>query len=1467
AGPAGAGKDRLLAELRALRQASGGVRFAAGRCSPAGGAYQPFDEAVRALTDERPPWRAEREGATSRSALFGACAAFFARLARGGPLAVHLADWHHADPASRALLEHLLKAAPPGRVAFLVSQREPAGAYVLPPLDAPSAGALAAAMLGGARLAPDLAAELHRLSEGNPLYLEGILARTLDLGLLAPSDEGWRPSRPLAAHALPFNLAEALRERLSGQSPEAAHLARTLAVVGHAADPAWLAPASDLAPDSFGRALDDLEAVGLVWLRDGRVEFAQSALAEAISQGLPEADRVAIGRRIVLALEDALSPEGREQDPVAAEDLARHSWAWDPAGRGLRYGLAAARQHLRIYAVDRAREFLGTGLAYLEGEAADPAVARLEPAFCELAADADRHSGSFEAARARYAALLDRLAEDDPRRPRALASLGLACQSLSAYEQALGAFEQAVAAARAQGDVTQELRALTSGARLAYLDGDTARAGRSARAAVARAREAGSDTYLAEALALLGYLMAMADPAAAPMGLEILAESLSIRRGAGDLVAVADSLMFMGNAQLAAGRPLDALRRFSENLQICRDTGAGAEDAITALLNIALARLDLGAFHEGAGGAREAQAAASEAGNRDLIVYAKVIEAVAGAQTGDLARAWRLLDEALAVARELESPYLEAAALAIGGEAHLAAGAALRARDDLARARTLAADVGTGEFTARILAQQAEAHLLLAEYGAAREALADLETLAAALGPCSGGARWRLLRGELARRLGDCAEAEGWFGQALDLAEQLGMMHVAAQAALGRGRARADCGRHDAAREDLLFAQRTAARSACPHLLIDSLLALARTTFDPAEARRYQEMAEGHLAPLLSRLGAEERARYLALGERRTSHGAPGARVPPELEALLPLLDRPLRDLLAGVAGTGPAALPVDELLGRLLAAEPDPDLVLARTLEVARVRFGAERCLAVVKDGGELGVRAMHPDSEDLLRFSRSFIDMALAQDRTMWTVDALADPRLSATASVASLEMRAIACTPVRADGRPVGALYLDWSDPSGGLSDAGRREFETLAGMAGVCLAQAELRSSLAQRSERLEMAGELSAALAHALEFDTLLELALRHCMRISGAQSGCVLVGPDLAPRIARDAGGNPVEGMHVSNGARDRLLREQAAFALIDAEAESLSASVAAAGLRSVMAVPVHVGGQLRGAFYLASEVSVRGFGPRDLALLEAVANQVAVALGRVDLVEALARRERMERELQIARDVQQALLPKRMPAGPGFALAASSLPALEVGGDFHDVVRLPDGRVGLLIGDVAGKGVPAALLMATLLSGFRAIAPSEPAPDRVLGRLNDLLIAHRASHGVFATALYAIFDPASRTLELACAGHTPPLAMPVPVSCEGPVLGLLPGMAFEARAVPLEPGAVLVFYTDGLEDARGPERGVIAPSDLAARFAELCRAPAADIASGLLALAMGEDAGSAAPYDDVTILVLSVEG
>ena len=189
--------------------------------------------------------------------------------------------------------------------------------------------------------------------------------------------------------------------------------------------------------------------------------------------------------------------------------------------------------------------------------------------------------------------------------------------------------------------------------------------------------------------------------------------------------------------------------------------------------------------------------------------------------------------------------------------------------------------------------------------------------------------------------------------------------------------------------------------------------------------------------------------------------------------------------------------------------------------------------------------------------------------------------------------------------------------------------------------------------------------------------------------------------------------------------------------------------------------------------------------------------------------------RERIEQELRIARLIQQTLLPKTLPELSGYDIAAYYQPAREVGGDFYDFLRLQDGRLGLVMGDATGKGMPAALVMATTRSILRAIGQSSDSPGEVLKRANDALVADIPPN-MFVTCFYAILDPETGRLRYANAGHDLPYLRhsgdTEELRARGMPLGLMPGIGYEQKELVLEAGNSVLFYSDGLVEAHNRE-------------------------------------------------------
>jgi steroid delta-isomerase-like uncharacterized protein len=189
--------------------------------------------------------------------------------------------------------------------------------------------------------------------------------------------------------------------------------------------------------------------------------------------------------------------------------------------------------------------------------------------------------------------------------------------------------------------------------------------------------------------------------------------------------------------------------------------------------------------------------------------------------------------------------------------------------------------------------------------------------------------------------------------------------------------------------------------------------------------------------------------------------------------------------------------------------------------------------------------------------------------------------------------------------------------------------------------------------------------------------------------------------------------------------------------------------------------------------------------------------------------------RQSIEQELRLARSIQQASLPKEVPSLEGWQISPFYRPAREVGGDFYDFHPLSEGRLGLVVGDATGKGVPAALVMSTTCGMLRLAAQSSSSPGQMLQRVNETLFPHIPPN-MFVTCFYAILDPNSGSLTYANAGHDLPYLWRggdcEELRARGMPLGLMPGMSYEEKETILQAGEAALLYSDGLVEAHGPE-------------------------------------------------------
>lgn len=334
--------------------------------------------------------------------------------------------------------------------------------------------------------------------------------------------------------------------------------------------------------------------------------------------------------------------------------------------------------------------------------------------------------------------------------------------------------------------------------------------------------------------------------------------------------------------------------------------------------------------------------------------------------------------------------------------------------------------------------------------------------------------------------------------------------------------------------------------------------------------------------------------------------------------------------------------------------------------------------------------------------------------------------------------------------------------------------------------------------------------------------------------------------------------GDPLETLLLSSGGPVELRGLELESATLD--------EIRGAGVELI--VPLIGQGELLGALYLGPRLSDQPYSGDDRRLLGGLASQVAPAMKVAQLVreqQAEAKeRERIQQELEVAALIQQTLLPKRLPAIPGWHIDAFYRPARAVGGDFYDFIPLGDGRLGVIIGDVTDKGVPAALVMATCRSMLRAAAPNHQSPADLLAEVNEALVTE-IPPAMFVTCLYAVIDTTAGEVTFANAGHNLPYVRTadgvLELRATGMPLGLMPGMSYDDRRYAMAPGEVIVLTSDGITEAHDRNGEMYGFARLMARVAH--RTTGGDTCSDLIDDLERFTGPDTEQEDDITLVVV----
>jgi serine phosphatase RsbU (regulator of sigma subunit) len=407
-----------------------------------------------------------------------------------------------------------------------------------------------------------------------------------------------------------------------------------------------------------------------------------------------------------------------------------------------------------------------------------------------------------------------------------------------------------------------------------------------------------------------------------------------------------------------------------------------------------------------------------------------------------------------------------------------------------------------------------------------------------------------------------------------------------------------------------------------------------------------------------------------------------------------------------------------------------------------------------------------------------------------------------------------------------------------------------------------------SSLA--AGRLRLLNEVHKRLASPITLEALLELILESAFAHLQPDHGAVFLrradgtfdraASRKAPRAAGELG--------YSRRLAQEVTEKGVAALVVDAgldERFAASESLVISGVRTLVAAPLLDDEGCLGMIALGCAHRPRPFDESDLELLVALASAAALRIRNIALAEETAQRRLLDRELELAHDIQMAMLPRAFPDRREIEIAATLKPARSVGGDLYDVLA-DGGRVWIMIGDVSGKGVGAALFMAVTKTLFRATAAGSPSVAGAVGRMNDEL-ARDNDRAMFVTAFVARLDLATGELEYVNAGHNPPYRLDADgrpatfAEPAAPALGAVEGFPYHGSTVRLGRGETIVLYTDGVVEARSPAGEEFHVLRLEKHLAAAGGAPPAALVRGLVER-IEEFAGDAPQYDDVTVLV-----
>ena len=408
--------------------------------------------------------------------------------------------------------------------------------------------------------------------------------------------------------------------------------------------------------------------------------------------------------------------------------------------------------------------------------------------------------------------------------------------------------------------------------------------------------------------------------------------------------------------------------------------------------------------------------------------------------------------------------------------------------------------------------------------------------------------------------------------------------------------------------------------------------------------------------------------------------------------------------------------------------------------------------------------------------------------------------------------------------------------------------------------------------------LNLLYQLTQTFNSSLDLDEVLNRVMDEVIAATHAERGFVMLLEQegkLAFRVARGIDQTTINEpqFQVSRSVVERVAQKGQPVLTSDAQTDerfNIRQSIMLLGLRSILCVPLKLKESIIGVIYVDNRLQAGIFTIADLRLLNAIASSAAVAIENARLYQVAVEKGRLEQELSMARRVQVSLLPRKMPQIAGWEFITRWKPARQVGGDYYDFIETDDWQLGLVIADVTGKGMPAALFMAFTRSIIRGNLDQAPSPAAGIARANRL-ICQESDNGLFVSLFYGLLNPSTGELTYVNAGHNPPILVSPSGSDQsglmtlldstGILLGIDEDAAFTQSVIQLRSGDFIALYTDGVTEAIDAEEDQFGMERLQGVLLENQDRPASEIAEAL-EMAIDQFSLDLTSHDDITLVI-----